>query len=167
VSIRGSLLPLFQLSGSAWRIDQFGVRLAFTSNPSHSKPTAPDHNFPVSAPSLRSLDKLPETPPLTFRTSPFACLQNGQRLGFGIPRQFLYSRYSYPIGMMPARLVGRESRKAVIRAAGSRPRYAFPLQPSINRRISDANPSRELVSGQIIEPQKFTQTLAGRLRIVN
>ena len=47
----------------------------------------------------------------------FCLLTEGQRLGFGIPRQFLYSRYLYPVGMMPARSAGRESRKAMIRAA--------------------------------------------------
>jgi hypothetical protein len=62
----------------------------------------------------------PENPPRLLRITPFACLQNGQRRGFGIPRQFLYSRYSYPVGAMPDPFsFGKEFRNAVIRSGFS------------------------------------------------
>src|SRR5260221_2083833 len=63
---------------------------------------------------LRSLlwqfGQTPASPPRTLRISPFACLQNGQRRGLGIPRQFLYSRYWYPVGAIPNASGNRGSR---------------------------------------------------------
>jgi hypothetical protein len=45
--------------------------------------------------------------------------RKGRATCLGIPRQFLYCRYSYPVGVMPARSIGRDSRNATIRTAAA------------------------------------------------
>src|SRR5260221_14758714 len=72
--------------------------------------------LPRFGPLASQFGQTPKNPPRLLRMSPFACLQNGQRRGFEIPRQFLYSRYSYPVGAMPdPRSFGNDFKKAVMR----------------------------------------------------
>jgi hypothetical protein len=79
--------------------------------PFHSTLLTPRRDFPGLARSPRNFGQTPRYIRFVFRISLFARLQNGQRRGFGMPRQFLYSRYSYPVGMMPGCSAGMESRK--------------------------------------------------------
>ena len=60
--------------------------------PDHSTRLTPRQIFRALVRLLRSLGNSLKAAP--HRTSPLACLQNGQPFGLGIPRQFLYSRYS-------------------------------------------------------------------------
>src|SRR5580693_4642764 len=86
----------------------------FTPLPFHA--ASASSRLPRFGPVALQFGHTPKNPPRLLRMSPFACLQNGQRRGFGMPRQFLYSRYSYPIGTMPDPFsLGKEPKKAAIR----------------------------------------------------
>jgi len=64
-------------------------------------PAAPHRSSAESDHSHRNLDKFPEIRRAFSESRPSPACRTGNGEAFGIPRQFLYSRYWYPVGAMP------------------------------------------------------------------
>jgi hypothetical protein len=95
---------------------------------------------------------LPKTHPTVRRISPFARLQKGQRRGFGIPLQFLYLRYWYPVGAMPyPRSLGSESRNVIATGNRRTKRFTPSSVNSFEERLRQRNRRFGVISSRLTE----------------